>query len=150
MKALISSICLLLVSVSTLMAQSRQTVISQIEFATSIFTEDGFFVDRTPAGSDMTIGLLNHESRAYLEIRLEEGRDYVISGACDEDCSDLDLQLLSSSGDLINQDIDLDDVPILSFSPTSTGSYLLGIIMADCDTEICYFGYRIFKRGDKI
>ncbi len=147
MKASKFAVCLLvLIGVANVAAQgqSRQVVVDQLEHASHFF-EVGFDV---VAGDvdDMVIGLLPDEGEAYLEVWLEEGFDYIISGVCDEDCIDLDLYLRDPEGMIIDDDFETDSIPMVATTASSTGRYLLGIDMVDCEADWCYFGYRVYKR----
>lgn len=133
----------------TASAQSRQIVIDQMDYASVIFTADNY-VASVSAGTHPMVGLLAGGTRAYVELELEAGREYLISGACDEDCDDLDLVLRAEEGDVLVQDDEVDDVPIITFTPAASGRYLLGVGMIDCETELCYFGYRVFEKTIKI
>ena len=76
--------------------------------------------------------------------RLVEGVTYIFTGACDEDCSDLDLKLFSDSTN-IREDLDPDDNPTLVFKPAWTGIYRLRVIMVNCTREPCRYGIGAFK-----
>lgn len=135
---------------SSAQAQSRQIVIDQLDAAADVVAGDNFLVDGKAAGHDMNIGLLAANSRVLLEVWLEEGGEYFITGACDEDCGDLDLSLLSDTGSLLDEDIEVDAFPIVRVTAPSTGWFILNIQLVDCEADLCYFGYQVFKRVQKI
>src|SRR5690554_5150025 len=85
-------------------AQSRQVVVDQLDFISNVLAGDDYVVDRGTSTAGSTIGLLGGNSEAYLEVWLEEGKDYIITAACDEDCNDLDLDLRLGSGELMTED----------------------------------------------
>ncbi|MGI0016060.1 MAG: hypothetical protein ACREBU_21780, partial [Nitrososphaera sp.] len=60
--------------------------------------------------------LKNGESQ-NLTMTFQEGIDYLIIGAGDDDIADLDLKLLSTTGGVLAEDTDSDATPILKFSP---------------------------------
>lgn len=142
---LFTLLALVVLAASPASGQSRQLVMNQLQNAASIFSSENYTTSRLSSGTP-TVGLIGDGTRAYLELQLEGGRDYLISGFCDEDCSDLDLVLRSEQGEILATDDELDDVPILRLTPSASGRYLLGITMVDCETELCYFGYSVFEK----
>ena len=76
--------------------------------------------------------------------RLVEGVTYVLTGACDEDCQDLDFKLFSDSTK-IREDVASDDRPTIIFTPAWTGTYTLRVIMVNCTREPCRYGVGAFK-----
>nr|NIS36692.1 hypothetical protein [Actinomycetota bacterium] len=106
----------------------------------------GFRLDPDALPRDAVIGLLAKEAVAYLEVNLEAGVQYMIEAFCDEDCDDLDLALLSPSGESVTGDVEDDDVPELHFQASESGRYYLGVKMVACETSLCYFGYRVLRK----
>lgn len=131
---------------SSAQAQSRQVVVDQLEAAADLFAVDNFVVDRKASGHEVNIGLLAGNTRVLLEIWLEEGNEYLVGAACDEDCTDLDMSLLSPTGSTLDEDVEIDAFPILEIVAPSTGWYTLNISLIDCDTNLCYFGYQVYQR----
>jgi hypothetical protein len=70
-------------------------------------------------------------------IRLSYGTEYVMRGICDEDCTDLDLKLYDSNGNLLDEDVEPDDTPIIVHTARYSGNYTLRVIMARCRIEPC-------------
>src|SRR5205807_112233 len=64
-----------------------------------------------------------------INYRLVEGVTYIFTGACDEDCKDLDFKLFSDRTK-IKEDVDTDDTPTIVFRPAWTGTYTLRVVMA--------------------
>ena len=65
-------------------------------------------------------------------------------GVCDEDCSDIDLSLLDGYGNLVVEDIEVDDAPVIEFTVTASGDFTLGVEMYECSVEPCYYGVGLF------
>ena len=83
---------------------------------------------------------------------LTGGEEYVLIGACDRECLDIDLFLRDANGEQIFdaegnplQDILLDRVPVISFSPPEDGTYQVALSMLDCLIEPCYAGLRAMR-----
>jgi hypothetical protein len=90
-----------------------------------------------------TAGLAQAESRSdwlsegesiTYEGYLLEGED--VFGACDEDCTDLDIYLYDAvSGDLIAEDVLVDSFPVVT-APYD-GDFLIEVYMVTCSVEPC-------------
>ena len=89
-------------------------------------------------------GDLNEGDQANVTLSLRPGRQYFIVGVCDEDCSDLDLTASNSSGSTLDSDLEMDDVPLLTFAADVTGRVTLNISMEGCGVEPCGYGYRVY------
>lgn len=124
----------------------RETIVAQFDEAVKLYESRGYRPDPGAVPTGAVIGLLAADSRAYLEVRLERGVEYLIEGFCDEDCDDLDLALVSADGDEVVRDGGDDDVPELVFVAPESGRYYLGVSMITCSTDLCYFGYRILRK----
>lgn len=123
----------------------RDLVGRQLDGAAEIFEGRGYSAGNV-LQRDQIVGVLDAGGRAYLEVELEGGVEYLFTGVCDQDCSDLDLYLHESAGfEALASDVEVDDVPIITYTAPQTGGYLLGISMADCEASICYFGVRVYR-----
>lgn len=56
-----------------------------------------------------------------------------VYGACDSDCSDLDLFLYDMSGNVVSSDTLMDAVPIVT--APSEGNYVVEVTMPSCNHE---------------
>jgi hypothetical protein len=124
----------------------RELVVKQLDHAGELVRGEGQ-TDANVLSRNEVIGVLEDEATSYIEVTLQGGVEYFFAGACDQDCNDLDLRLyLSEDFEEVAADIETDDVPLLSFTAPSSGAYLLGVDMADCEEEICYYGVRVFQK----
>ena len=78
---------------------------------------------------------------------LEHGFEYQLVGVCDENCTDLDLILLDSSGNQVVQDLLVDDVPILEITPPQTETYVVRVRMATCSENSCAWRVDAYRRN---
>lgn len=79
---------------------------------------------------------------AYRTVRLQAGIEYAFLAACDNDCSDVDLYLYDRSGQtLFDSDTGLDDYPLITYIPSTTGNYRLQVQMYTCSNSSC--GYAL-------
>src|SRR3954471_14287136 len=91
-------------------------------------------------------GSLNNRTNEYVTLRLDMGVQYQIMGACDNDCSDLDLTIYGPNGAELDQDIEMDDFPIVAVTPNRTATYRLKVVMATCTAEPCRYGIGVFGK----
>jgi hypothetical protein len=91
-------------------------------------------------------GSLNNRTNEFVTVRLDIGTAYALMGACDTDCSDLDLTLYDAAGNQVSQDVEMDDFPIVSVTPTRTGTYRVKVTMATCSAEPCRYGVGVFGK----
>ncbi|MEZ6022599.1 MAG: hypothetical protein R3C16_04100 [Hyphomonadaceae bacterium] len=87
------------------------------------------------------------QSQGYtLPVMLERRRDYVFLGACDQDCADVNMELVDDRGRRVASDETVDNVPALAINPGSAGEFTLRIWLAQCSVEPCYVGVRGYQR----
>jgi hypothetical protein len=91
-------------------------------------------------------GSLNSGREAMVSLDLDIGTQYQIMGACDTDCSDLDFVLYDPRGNQVDDDVATDDVPIVSVTPSRSGTYRVKVVMAACSAEPCRYGVAVFGK----
>ncbi len=80
-------------------------------------------------------------------IELVAGTPYRIIGACDNECSNMDIELIDmNTGGVVASDVLPDDVPIVDFAPPANGRYMVRSIMQTCTVAPCYAGARVLAR----
>lgn len=77
-------------------------------------------------------------------IRLPAG-SYVALGACDDDCSDLDLAVSVDEETELGADRATDAFPVVEFSLAEAATVLIKVSMPGCDTPRCFTGYRWYS-----
>jgi hypothetical protein len=92
------------------------------------------------------MGSMNEDGTESWTFPLIASTDYVITGACDVDCSDIDILVKDAYGNEVNSDVLADDQPIVEFTAGQGGEYTVEIKMYSCAVEPCYFGFGIFER----
>lgn len=88
-------------------------------------------------------GSLNDDAKASHDMNVVGDREYVLFGACDNDCSDLDLLIYDGAGDLVRRDVATDDRPVLIFTPKKSGKYRIEVVMAACTDAPCRYGLQL-------
>ena len=91
-------------------------------------------------------GSLDRGARATHTLTVAGGTSYIIFGACDNDCTDVDLKILDASGNTVMQDIAVDDRPVLLFTARNSGKYRVEVIMASCSANPCRYGVQLMAR----
>ena len=99
----------------------------QLARAETILGDEGY----SRAAGPFAGGLSERSSRRYT-ITLRAGQDYRIVGVCDSRCRDLDLRVFGPRGDLIEQDVLDDAVPVVHVRPVVTGNYEIEALMQRC------------------
>ncbi len=78
----------------------------------------------------------------YRTVRLQAGIEYSFLAACDDYCTDVDLYLYNRTGQtLFDSDTELDDYPLITYTPSTTGNYRLQVKMHACSNSSC--GYSL-------
>lgn len=79
-------------------------------------------------------------------IMLRQGQEYRIVGVCDERCPDLDMRLYDPNGQLIAQDVLVDDVPVIHVRPGFTGAHAIEVAMVRCSSAPCWYAFNVYSR----
>ena len=66
-------------------------------------------------------------------------------GACDEDCSDLDL-VVTTGAEEAGADRDADDEPSVEFNVKRSGDFTVRVEMYACSQNPCRYGVDVFGR----
>lgn len=85
--------------------------------------------------------------RRSIRFNMYAGRTYEVIGACDNDCSDLDLFVYDENGVLVTSDVENDDHPIVIFTVQRTAKYRVDVVMTRCATFSCGWGVVAWAKG---
>lgn len=121
--------------------QYQQQIANQINQAATLVKSQGYSPDRQPM-----MGSLNDDAEESIMVNLNAGTRYAFVGVCDNDCSDVDLQLFGGDGTKIAEDMAADDKPVLQFTATYTGAHRMKVLMPTCNQNPCYYGVQIFVK----
>jgi len=86
------------------------------------------------------MGRLNKGGTDSWTFYFDKGKSYIITGACDNDCGNVDLVIKDADGNTVDKDRKDDDTPVLTLQPEKAGRYTINVEMAACKEEPCYFG----------
>lgn len=114
----------------------------QLDSAAVMFRSEGL-----TRQDDYATGSLDQGESEEFELSLDGGKQYVIVGFCDGDCSDMDLELTTSGGDAVDSDFAEDDYPVVMVEPSRSATYNLRVVIAACSAEPCYYGVGVFARN---
>jgi hypothetical protein len=121
--------------------QWTQQVRAQLRSASGTFVSAGF-----ASVAEIVTGSLAEGRSHSVELELDAGVEYMIVGVCDVDCSDVDLFLRDRSGRVVDSDVEMDDVPVVTVTPQRTGSYILEVRMVACSAAPCRYGLGMYGR----
>lgn len=80
-------------------------------------------------------------------VNLIANTPYTIIGACDGDCTNIDIELIDmATGGVVSGDMLADDYPVVNFSPPADGVYLVRLLMQTCTIAPCYAGGRVLTQ----
>lgn len=77
------------------------------------------------------------------QIDLNGGTAYRIIGACDNECSNMDIELIGADGRVVASDVLPDDAPVVNVTPAASGRYTVRTLMQTCTVAPCYAGVRV-------
>jgi len=76
-------------------------------------------------------------------LALTAGTPYSFVGACDDDCNNVDIELISmTTGGVVASDMLADDFPIVNYTPSENGQYMVRLILQTCTMAPCFAGSR--------
>jgi hypothetical protein len=116
-----------------------QQVRTYLEAAAEVFEERGYRPTH-----DIFTGSLDEGAEEPIRFDLKAGIEYYVMGACDNDCSDLDLILLDANGNEVDSDLLADDAPIVGVTPGGGATYSATVRMVTCSAEPCRYGVGIW------
>jgi hypothetical protein len=99
-----------------------------------------------PGAPDIVVPLtLDHP---YLwSVYMRAGETYRVYGACDDDCSDLDMEIYGADGNLADRDTTRNDTPYVQIRPAQSGRVYVRIWLYACSAEPCTIAARVVEGG---
>ena len=88
-------------------------------------------------------GMLNTDETASFKTTLIQGTSYAIVAVCDDDCSRLQLTLLSPSGSDIAKERNSESLPTLHFTAGTTAVYGIRVVMEGCRWNPCWYAIAV-------
>jgi len=88
-------------------------------------------------------GMLNTSEASSFKTTLIQGTSYAIVAVCDDDCSRLQLTLLSPSGSDIAKERNSESFPTLRFTAATTAVYGIRVVMEGCRWNPCWYAIAV-------
>jgi hypothetical protein len=88
-------------------------------------------------------GMLNTDEGASFQTTLVQGVSYAIIAVCDDDCSRLQLTLLSPGGSDIAKERNSESLPTLRFTAQATTVYGIRVVMEGCRWNPCWYAIAV-------
>jgi len=88
-------------------------------------------------------GMLNTDEAASFQTTLAQHTPYAIIAVCDDDCSRLQLTLLTSSGSEIAKERNSESLPTLHFTAETTAVYAIRVVMEGCRWNPCWYAIAV-------
>ena len=139
--AVAATVALLAPSARAQNNQWRTQVEGYLERAAKTLSDKGYAQTH-----ETQVGSLADDENDSFNLTLHAGTTYALVGVCDNDCSDLDLVLYDADGDQIDSDVQSDDVPIVTVTPSETMRYRVKVMMAVCKTNPCWYGIGVYGK----
>jgi hypothetical protein len=112
-----------------------------------MLSEDGRRMVRAQQFDDGVVALREDDTHAFVRA-LVGGTRYMIIGACDNECQDIDIALVASTGEVVDADFDRDPYPMVNITPPEDGEYRIVVSMFSCSIEPCYAGVRVLELSE--
>jgi hypothetical protein len=126
---------------------SRDTVAELLQGASEEASAKGFRSSPRVFDAREVMGMLPRGGSVVLEANLRAGARYTVVAVCDAECVDLDLRAHAPGhGEVLDEDVSTDDVPVLTFTATRDGPHPVTVIMSECRAELCWFGLKVLAR----
>lgn len=106
------------------------------------------------AGYERERGIPDLELRLRLDhphlwsVYLSEGVNYRIYGACDDACTDLDMEIYGADGALVERDSARDDTPFVQITPAQSGRHFVRVWLYACAADTCAVAARVVAGGN--
>jgi|SRR5271165_4596025 len=121
--------------------QYKSQVLSQLQLVQAVVAQQ-YGVTLHPSHEVYYVDLSNN---TYQDVKytLYAGETYVFVGACDRDCSGLQLRLYDGYGQVIARDNDV--IPAVSTTVTHSGVFYLRVAMHGCEVQPCWAGVGVYR-----
>lgn len=148
MRLLLPLVFLCLAMPTNVLAQhGRQGIVEELDLTTGQLAEGGVVTDSSVFRGNELVGMLAEATSSYVEVWLEEGKEYFFSAACSDACGELDLRLLTVESTVpLAEDLGNNTYPLITVRAPRSGPYLLAVDLRSCREDLCYYGVRTFRR----
>lgn len=92
-------------------------------------------------------GTLNTEESASFGVSLEEQHAYAIVAVCDDDCTRLQLSLITASGSDFAKERNSESLPTLRVVAPRSERYTVRVVMEGCRWNPCWYAVAVVPLG---
>lgn len=114
-----------------------------VDRAETLRSADDYQIEHTYIGS---LNTPNRWGEQTLKVNIRRGVEYVLVGACDENCEDVDLTIYNPQGEIVTTDTAMGDAPLLVGASAQSGTFYIEVYMPTCSAEACRYGVSILSR----
>lgn len=101
-----------------------------------------------PAGFTDQINPMQPGTDHRFVMELTANTPYTFLGACDGDCTNVDIELIDMrTGGVVASDMLADDYPVVNFTAPANGQYMVRTILQVCTTAPCFTGMRALTQA---
>lgn len=95
---------------------------------------------------DIMWGFISAGERTQVDLQLHGNEQYVIVGACDNDCYDMRISFYDSHNNLLAHNPSSTEIPFVIIPYGFNGTYSVRVAMESCASFACNFGVAVFGR----
>lgn len=128
-----------LMTTSAAQAQSASVLLVMRQLSDAIEGSSGETLHQAFVGHVNQGSYFSHRLRSDISSRIR------IYGFCDEDCDDMDLEVVNDSGATIVRDTGTSDTPVVNFRSVAGQSYTVRARMYNCSRNPCYYSLGVFE-----
>jgi len=99
----------------------------------------------TTSGQSFSDAIRQGEERSF-NVGLNANTSYRIIAECDADCTDIDMWIYDENGNLIDEDVLEDAIPILDVTPIRSAEFTVRLQMFACSIEPCSFEIQVLPQ----
>ena len=113
----------------------------------------GRSLDRIASGATAAPGFVDGIARlqpgeaTVWRVHLVAQSSYMIVGACDNECSNIDIELVDAAGRVVAGDTLPDNFPMVPYTPAASGAHDIRLVLQGCQLAPCYAGARVLSGG---
>ena len=124
---------------STMGAEDGETEKRQI-----VTISEALSMEYQPFGA-LETGSVGSGGTASFTMELRGNLSYRIVGVCDDNCTDVDLILYDASERIVSEDVLIDDLPILDYTPTDDDTFRVEVVIVSCQPESCGWAVQAYE-----
>lgn len=146
MRAIFGALCALALAVPSASAQGLSDVRAYLEAGMAVHAARGYAQDRTEP--DRVFVSRERGDPHLWSIYLVAGQNYRVYGACDNQCSDMDMEIYGNDGALVDRDSATNDTPYVQITPSISGRAYVRLWAFQCDPGPCAMAVRLMSGGE--